>query len=146
MTQNDILILITQGFEEEAVVRCLSQMRQASLPVSLVGLSAGLISSRHGLVMLPDYSLEQLSPVTVPKMVLIPGGRQCVLALLADPRVHKLLKEILEHGGYVASTSNAQSVLAEAGIPCSDQAANFFPQEGRKMDDYIKQLIYRMKG
>ena len=143
-SQNQTLILIAPGFREESVVQCLSQMREAGLAVSLVGLSAGLIRSLHGVVMLPDCSLEQLSPLGSPQLVIVPGGKQSVSALLADPRVHKLLDDTLENGGFVAATTTAQIVLAEANYPKSGREAHFLTQEGLEMGEYVKQLIYRM--
>lgn len=143
-SQNQALILIAAGFCEQSVVQCLSQMREAGLAVSLIGLSAGLIRSLHGVVILPDYSLEQLSPVGSPRLVIVPGSKQSVSALLADPRVHKLLHDTLEHGGFVAATTAAQIVLAEASIANSGTEANFLRQEGLEMGEYVKQLIYRM--
>lgn len=78
LQNNRVLILLATGFEETAVVFCASQIREAGLPISLIGLSAGVLKGLHGLFIRPDYSLDQLLPETSYAGIIIPGSTQCV--------------------------------------------------------------------
>ena len=136
-----ILILIAPGFEEGATVLCLERLREAGLPVSLIGLSAGLLTGLHGLTVRPDYSLDQLS-LTVPRrLIVVSGGRQSAASLLSDPRVHQLLNATLEASGYAAAMSSAETCLAQAGIPVPSYSSRFIAQSNIELDGFIHRLI-----
>lgn len=136
-----ILILIAPGFAEGATVVCLERLREAGLPVSLVGLSAGLFTGRHGLTVRPDCSLDQLSLAIPQRLVIVPGGSQSTTSLLSDPRVHQLLSVTLESSGYVVAMSSAESHLAQAGIPVPSQASRYIAQSNIELERFIHRLI-----
>lgn len=136
-----VIILIAPGFEERGVVYFLAGLREAGLPVSLVSLSAGLVTGLHGLPVRPDYTMEQLIPDLPGRMVIIPDGQQCVSALLADPRVHRLLDSTVRDEGHVATTILAGQLLAQAGIPANGAAARFVSQGDQGIADFTNQLI-----
>jgi putative intracellular protease/amidase len=139
--RDNVFVLIAPGFEEDAVAACVRHMREAGLAVSLVSVSAGLVSSLHGLVMRSDLTLDQLRSAPPPRLVVVPGSVQCALALLVDPRVHRLFQLTVEHGGHVAVLFNAQSVLVQAGIPGPAAAASFIPQGNWDITQFVGRLV-----
>lgn len=69
-------MLITPGFDEHAVVICLTQMRKAGIATSLVKPDEdGLIESLNGLVVKADRSINQLINEGMDNMlmIVIPG-------------------------------------------------------------------------
>lgn len=136
-----IVILLAPGFEETAVVYCLDHMREAGLPVSLVGLSTGILKGLHGLAVRPDYSLDQLSAEAGCLGVIVPGGSQCVTALLTDPRVHRLLDATLQQEGFVAAMATAVPLLFQSGILVSSTTPRFIPQKDMDINEFTNQLI-----
>src|SRR5690606_31885023 len=117
---NRVLILLATGFEVSSVVFCVSQIREAGLPISLVGLSAGILKGLHGLAIRPDYSLEQLPQGGGYAGVIIPGTPQCVAALLADPRVHHLVQKTLEEQGLFSAMATAVAHMLQSYRYCSN--------------------------
>lgn len=141
-SKNKVLILLAPGFEESVTVYCMEQMREASLQVSLVGLSNGLIRGIHGLSIQPDISLDQLEPSGQVKLVVIPGGRKCTSSLLADPRVFQLLKITIASNGIVAATSNAASILKQTGLTKKFPSTWLIPEHELELNTFTEQLIY----
>lgn len=138
---NRVLILLATGFEESSVVFCVSQIREAGLPISLVGLSAGILKGLHGLAIRPDYSLEQLPQGGGYAGLIIPGTPQCVAALLADPRVHQLVQKTLEEQGFLAAMTTAVAPLLQSNLICSKDDVRFIPQGDLPTEQFISQLI-----
>lgn len=136
-----VIILLAPDFAEGATIYCLDRLREAGIAVSLVAVSAGLISGAHGVAVRPDYTLEQLTAVTPPSLVIIPDGKKSVTALLADPRVHRLLAATLDNDGLIAAMPIAASVLGSIG---GKQRAAEFPiitQSDDNLDGFSDRLI-----
>jgi putative intracellular protease/amidase len=139
--QKRALILIAPGFEEEAVVCCLSRLREAGIAVSLVGLSASLVRGEHGLAVRPDTSLERLLNSAPPWLVLVPGGAACASALMADPRVHQLLAATASQGGQIAATFNVQSILANV-LPSAFSGNSLIVQQNDlDLNEFAERLV-----
>jgi putative intracellular protease/amidase len=135
------LILLAQDFREGTTVFCLERLRQAGISVSLVGLSARLIRGYHGMAVKPDFSIEQLPGAVNYRLVIIPEGKACVSALLADPRVHQLIETTLHNRGLVAVMPDAEVMLEQSGLVTSSTASSFIWQRGSQMEEFTAQLI-----
>lgn len=100
------LVLIADGFNEIETIVMLSILRQAGLCAKGVGLTSGLCRGAHGILVMPDCTLTNLSHTVrgaTVSLVILPGGMSCVSRLEADPRVHKLLGQVVAaHGSIVA--------------------------------------------
>jgi len=136
------LILLAKEFAESSTVACLERLRGEGISVSLVGLSAGLVTGSHGLAIRPDLTLDQVSPLAKHKLLLLPGGKAAVSALFADPRVHRLIKDTLHHQGVVAAAPEAESFIEQAGLIGTGTAANYLWQ-GPDLERFMSQLIER---
>lgn len=94
-----IILLIADGFDEPTVSILVSVLREAGLPLILVGLRAGPVSSTHGLTLVPDKSLEQIlekpSPISA---LILPNQAAYSTRLRNDPRVGALLQRCIEVG------------------------------------------------
>ncbi len=139
------VLLLADGFDEAAVGLILARLRQQGLAVSLVGLRSKRVSGAHGLVIVPDMSLDRLLEIASPISALIlPGGAGHLARLRVDPRVSSLLqRSIVEAailvglGGQVAQTvvelaeSNGRSIEVikpEAGAYLEDFACTLARQ------------------
>ncbi|MBK8988279.1 MAG: DJ-1/PfpI family protein [Chloroflexi bacterium] len=74
---------------------------------ALVGLISGTVRGAHGLVIEPDYSLEAAAQTTHVCGIVIPGGQQCISLLTMDPRVHRLVEDVIDGDGFLAVMATA---------------------------------------
>jgi putative intracellular protease/amidase len=139
-----VFILIAPGFEEASTVSCLEQMRQASLPVSLVALSARLVTGWHGLSVQPDLTLDQVNVNEPCKMVVLPGGQMCATALLTDPRVHRLLNTVIAQDGVVGVMKTAVPVVKQSGLLPTPLDSRFMTQHDENLGAFVKNLVHLM--
>lgn len=71
----------------------------------------------------------------------VPGGPQCVTALLTDPRVHRLLNATLQQDGFVAAMATAVPLLQQSGLLALSARPRFIPQEDMEINEFTNQLI-----
>lgn len=136
-----ILILLASGFEEETAVSCMSHLRSAGLPVSLVGLSSGTVRGLHGLTIQPDQTLTELPKDKSAKMIIVPGNGQCTNALLMSPRFHQLIANTIDNQGYVVTGNSAENALKNAGIPQRTPAPQYIIQGNKEVCDFADELV-----
>ncbi len=121
-----IIILLANGFDEVQMVSITTILRQAGFPVIVVGMTAKAVLGEHGIALEPDCSLDDALE-DIAQILILPGGMRGVRTLNADPRVHKLLCEVINHGGYIAAMREAYIVLRDSGAL----------EITRKMDDVL---------
>lgn len=143
-TQNRVIILIAPEFDEEIVVNCLYQMRQRGTAVDLVGTPSNLVVGSAGLVVQPDYSLAELHTAakTSLKFMVIPGKAACATSLLSDPRVHQIIQDNFENGGFLATSSPIiPQILSSIGLLQSATSSQLLTRGTYSTQDYIQMLI-----
>ena len=141
-TNDEVLILTADGFDETGAVHCLVRMREAGLPVSIVGISSGNVTSSHGISVRADRSLDQvMAEVNSPHLVVIPGGRRSALALQLDPRVSRLLQKVVARGGYLAMMWNAEEVLLGERHAALNESDHLLSQGEKSVELFTQQLI-----
>jgi len=109
-----VLVLLAPGFEEYDVAMVARTLRRAGLPVVLVGLAAGPLRGCYGVSVAPDRTLSEVEAEDAVAVVL-PGGIQGARQLNADPRVHALLRRVMDQGGYLLALDTGYTVLHTAG-------------------------------
>lgn len=113
--KGQVFVLLAPGFEESDVTTVTRTLRRVGFPVVLVGLTAGPLRGAYGLSLALDGTLSE-AEVDQPQAVVLPGGVQGARQLYADPRVHALLRRVVDQGGYVMALDAAYMVLQGAGI------------------------------
>lgn len=112
--ENCAVILLAEGFDEVEAVGILTALRAAGVCVKSLGLTGGLITGRHGLLLMPDYALFNLSDkfdVSAINAVILPGTKRCLTRLETDPRVHRLLRQVIAQRGLVATNAQGYGML-----------------------------------
>ena len=142
MSPKNTHILIAPRFDELAVVHFVAHMRHKGMSVKLVSLTPGLSSSMHGLKIHPDLSLSELRQNDVyNQLLVIPGDPACASAILADPRTHQLIIQVLNNNGLIAALLPAQQLLAKIGLPSNYDSWRFLAQNDMEITDFINLLI-----
>lgn len=110
-----VYVLLCDGFEDmEAVVPC-DLLRRAGVPVSFVGVSGPVVTGSQGLKLVADCTLQNLCPEDG-EMLVLPGGRRGVEALLESAPALELVKNAWAKGLWVAAICAAPVILARLGI------------------------------
>lgn len=87
-----IVVLWHEQFEALPASLFMTQFREAALPVRLISLSQRRLRGRHGLRLLPDWTLEEALPhLRALRALILPCGGSEVQALANDPRVFRLM-------------------------------------------------------
>jgi len=110
-----IMVLLADGFEEVEFVTIVDVLRRADLEVTVVGLKAGPIDGSHGVKIMPDTSVDDITAAQFDGVVL-PGGYPGFVNLGEDERVLKLVREMNLSGKYLTAICGAPSVLSKAGV------------------------------
>lgn len=100
-TQGWVLVLLADGFDEEYVVSLVHELRSQGVPVRLVGQRSGARRGMCGIRLLPDVTLETLGDEPV-SIIVFPAGLAGAAKLWADPRVCRLVNNMLSSGRPVA--------------------------------------------
>ena len=151
-----VLIIIADGFEETETIVFLSLFRQAGLCVKSVGLTSGLISSAHGVWLMPDLTLtdvDRLIHTMFISVVILPEGRESLARLERDPRVHRLLRQVVAQRGQIVTGREGLRVPRAAAVwvgeADKDDDERRMPvllrEPGQSLEVFAQDLIYRLK-
>ena len=110
-----VLVLLAQGCEEIEAITIIDILRRAGIEVTSAGLDDLPVLSSHGVVLLPDTTLDIAQHQNF-DMIVLPGGLPGTDNLRADNRLIALLQKMAQQGKYVAAICAAPSVLAAAGL------------------------------
>lgn len=90
-----IFVLWADNFEEVAATVFVSELREAGLRVKIVGLTGLRSRGAHGLVLVPDLTLDQALPLACQASCLvIPCLASNFKSLKNDPRLPKFFEQI----------------------------------------------------
>jgi putative intracellular protease/amidase len=116
--QKCVLLLIAEGFSEIEAVVILSTLRKAGICAKSAGLTSGLISGAHGISIMPDFTLadfEQSVDLTSISMIVLPVGERNLSSLETDPRVYRLLQQIMSQDGLIVTNARGGGLLKNVG-------------------------------
>jgi hypothetical protein len=124
----------------------LTTLRQAGLAVNLVGLRSRRVSGAHGLVIVPDTSLDRMLRDSAPILALIlPGGAGYLARLRVDPRVSTLLKRSIVEKAILVGLDNYVFQTVTDLVANNDQSANIIQfKAGMYLEDFASSLAQRL--
>jgi len=123
VTKGKIVVLLAHGFEEVDVSAVTRILRGSGLSVSVVGLTAGPTRGAYGLSLVADCALSEVD-TELPQAAILPGGIQATRRFNAEPRVHALVRQVVEGQGYVMAIDTSRTVLRSAGVLGSRESAS----------------------
>lgn len=138
-----VLIPLADGCEELEAVTIIDLLRRADIEVITAGLKEGIVTSAHGMRILPDEELENVLDDDF-DMIVLPGGLPGADYLDKDPRIHRLLQDMAAKGKYTAAICAAPKVLANAGLLEGKQATSypgFIDAMGLPSTQVLKQAV-----
>lgn len=104
-----VFVLWSEGFDEKVASVFVTELRDAGLLVKMVGLTTQHTGGSHGLILVPDLSLDQALPLASnTRCLIIPAVSGWSNRLNNDPRVHKFIEQaISNHAIFVVGQQNA---------------------------------------
>jgi putative intracellular protease/amidase len=150
------LVLIAEGFEESETVMFLSLLRQAGLCVKSVSQVSGLVGSVHGMWLMPDLNLvdlDRLNRVVSINAIILSGGCQSLARLESDPRVHKLLRQVVANRGHIITGEEGLRIVRAATVWCDKEddirddlsTAVILREPEEPLDFFVRNLIRRLQ-
>ena len=115
MNVTKALVFLAAGFEEIETVTVVDILKRAEVNVTVAGLTANVTEGKHGLNVVPDKSIDDMS-VTDFDAVIVPGGNTGYKNLRKDPRVIAMVKKASESNKILAAICAGPTVLADAGV------------------------------
>ena len=114
-----VFVLWGEEFEEAVAAIFVTELREAGLRVKLVGLTPPYIRGAHGLVLVPDLTLDQALPLAARTICLvIPHTSPGLKRLKNDPRLRKFFEAASAHQTrFVIGAGNG----AELGLGAPDR-------------------------
>lgn len=136
-THPEVLVLWAERFDEAATAHFVTEFRRAGLRTKLVSLASKPSPGAHGLVLLPDWTLEEaLSKAHGVRCVVVPTQAAGLQRVHNDPRVETLL-------GWLAAESPVFVVGPMEARPLAQQAGLAFIEWGdeTQREEVIQRVI-----
>ncbi len=139
--QDYVFILWGERFEEAAATIFITELRRVGLRVKMVGLTQRRISGAHGLVLVPDLTLEEALPLANRTICLvIPCQSPGLKRLQSDPRLQDFFEQIDVNKAIIVT---GQAVLNLGLLPDLVEKVIFLPENedlivfAREVADHI---------
>jgi 4-methyl-5(b-hydroxyethyl)-thiazole monophosphate biosynthesis len=119
------LVFLASGFEEIETVTVVDVLRRAGVDVTVAGLTPNVTEGKHGMRIVPDKSIDDVSVEDFDAFV-VPGGNPGYKNLRKDPRVIDMVKKAFNSNKLVAAICAGPAVLSDAGV-LEGKACTIYP-------------------
>ena len=141
-----VILLLADGFNETAVTILLITLREAGLAVLVVGLRSGRVNGAHGLMIIPDMSLDRLLEKTPPILaVLLPNGMGHLGRLQIDPRVGTLLSRSIEEQALLVGLGPHVTELTDHSIGLECPIMWIVPESNQSIEQFAIMIARRLQ-
>lgn len=110
-----IIIPISNGFEEIEAITIIDVCRRANIEVTIAGVEDLEITGAHGIKIISDTNIENISSDDF-DMIVLPGGLPNAYTLAKNEKVQSLLKEFKENNKKIGAICAAPYALHTAGV------------------------------
>ncbi len=125
MNVTKALVFLATGFEEIETVTVVDVLRRANVNVTVAGLTSTVTEGKHGMKVVPDKSIDDVS-VEDFDAVVVPGGNPGYKNLRKDSRVIAMVKRASESNKILAAICAGPTVLSDAGV-LEGKACTIYP-------------------
>jgi 4-methyl-5(b-hydroxyethyl)-thiazole monophosphate biosynthesis len=126
----NILIPLTDGFEEIEAITPLDVLRRAGFTVVTAGIPGTMITGANGTKIMTDRKLEDINPEDFDALVLVGGPGYKTLA--NSNKVMSVIRNFNDQNKTIAAICMAPSILAKAGI-INERRATIYPGNERQV-------------
>ncbi|MCB9078662.1 MAG: DJ-1/PfpI family protein [Anaerolineaceae bacterium] len=141
-----VILLLADGFEEMAFSILVVTLREAGLAVLVVGLRSGRVNGAHGLMIVPDISMDRLlEKMPAILAVILPGGMGHLGRLQVDPRVGALLGRSVEEKAMLVGLDPHVAELTNHFIGLDQPNVWFVPEPGQSLEPFATMIARRLQ-
>lgn len=109
-----IYVFLAEGFEETEAIAPIDILRRAELDVKVVGVTGNTVTGSHGISVLADLGINEVTTDDL-EAVVLPGGMPGTLNLEKNPIVQASIEYALRNDKYVGAICAAPSILGHIG-------------------------------
>ena len=131
----NILITISNGFEEIEAISIIDICRRANIKVTIAGVEGLEISGAHGIKIISDEKIENVSSDDF-DMIVLPGGLPNAFTLAENKKVQSLLKEFKDKNKKIGAICAAPYALHKADVLNENFTCYPSFEEKIKLDGY----------
>ncbi|MBR5088667.1 MAG: DJ-1/PfpI family protein [Ruminiclostridium sp.] len=121
-----ILVFLANGFEETEAVAPIDILRRDGQKVVTVGIGEEVITSSHGVTVVPDVTEVDIALSDEIDMIVLPGGMPGTLNLEKSRTVQDAIDYCTANGKYIGAICAAPSILGRKGL-LNGKKATCFP-------------------
>ena len=111
-----VLVFLANGFEETEAVAPIDILRRNGQNVITVGIGEEVITSSHGITVVPDVTEADMSLMTDIDMIVLPGGMPGTLNLEKSRTVQDTIDYCAANGKFIGAICAAPSILGKKGL------------------------------
>ena len=111
----NILIPISNGFEEIEAISIIDVCRRANIKVTIAAVESLEITGAHGIKIISDEKIENISSDDF-DMIVLPGGLPNAFTLAENKKVQSLLKEFKDKNKKIGAICAAPYALHKADV------------------------------
>jgi len=120
-----VLVFLANGFEETEAVAPIDILRRNGQNVVTVGIGEEVITSSHGITVVPDVTEADMSLMTDIDMIVLPGGMPGTLNLEKSRTVQDTIDYCAANGKFIGAICAAPSILGKKGLLKGKKATCF---------------------
>ena len=120
-----VYVFLANGFEETEAIAPIDILRRCELDVVTVGVGEEVITSSHGISVIPDITEVDFVPSEEIDMIVLPGGMPGTLNLEKSRTVQEAIDYCAENGKYIGAICAAPSVLGKKNLLKGKKATCF---------------------
>lgn len=122
-----VYILLGNGFEEAEALVTADVLRRGNVPVTLSGIGGLSVTGAHGITVLADAPVEEVT-LTAGDMVVLPGGMGGVASIEGSAAAMALARRAAEDTSlWLCAICAAPTLLARAGLLAPGALAVCYP-------------------
>ena len=111
-----VYCFLADGFEEVEAIAPIDMLRRAGVEVKTVGVSGDVIDGRHGIKVIPDVDIKDITLDDSLEAVILPGGLPGATNLEESADVQKAIDFANEKGKLICAICAAPQILGHKGL------------------------------
>jgi hypothetical protein len=141
--QGYVFVLWADNFEEIAATVFISELREVGLRVKMVGLTGPRSRGAHGLVLVPDLTLDQALPLAChTSCLIIPCTLLSLKTLKNDPRLYQFFERVQSvRARFVVNPTFSSESLDSRSWPFPTPELLMIYPDNQEMVKFARELV-----